>query len=487
MPDKGMLRFESPPDATLMWKIGSTSLGLAEALSELVANSVDARRYAEPLAVDIQYSSDEVSVVDDAQGMTPETLAQALVLGVNMDAVLNRTEPRKGLFGIGMKAAAASLGDRWSVVTRHADFPDEEFVFVADKRDYDRHSGDQAFRWQVEIEPRARSTGSPLDNKMSGTAIVVQELRQRATPNPGAIHAHLGRAFAPHIRAGDTITVNGEPCQAPAWDLELVDGKEFKEEFEEVCGPDGEWVIKGWVGIRKYSSNKGEYGFSLYRKDQLISHYDTTWFRTRHPMVSRVVGEAHVDFAPVNFSKIGWEINSEQWAAAKSVMVPFLVKWLDASKELTRGRGLSIETKLARAAQGVAKASKAATDSESTVLGGTDLLDSTSSDLFPKVGFRIEHDRLTFPDGEVKITNMLGSLSSVETPWDYVYSAGELQVVVNTNSTVFERLEDPEFLVMVAMSDAVMQFLVLERGISAKDAIFARNRWLHLIMGGVDE
>lgn len=482
-----VLRYESPPDATLMWKIGATSLGVAEALSELVANSVDARRYAEPLTVQIHYSTQEVSVLDDAQGMTPDTLAQALRLGVNMDAVLNRTEPRKGLFGIGMKAAAASLGDHWSVLTRHTDFPSDEFVFVADKGDYDRHSGEEAFRWEVEIERRPRALDGPLGERDSGTAIVVQELHQREAPAPGAVHAHLGRAFAPHIRAGDSIVVNGEQCQAPAWDLEMVDGTEFRENFEQRCGPNGAWVIHGWVGIRRYSSNKGEYGFSVYREDQLISHYDTTWFRTRHPMVSRVVGEAHVDFAPVNFSKIGWEVNSEQWASAREAMVPFLDKWLKASKELTRGRGVSIETKLARAAQGVERATKAAVESEAAVVGETEGDEALTGAEFPRAGFRIEHDVISFPNGDIKVTNMLGPLSSVETPWDYVYSEGELQVVINTNSTVFEELDDPEFLVKVAMADSVMQFLVLQRGVAAADAIVARNRWLHLIMGGRDE
>jgi hypothetical protein len=161
--------FESPPDATLMWKIGSTSLGLAEALAELTANSVDARRYGQPLTVEIKHTRDKISVIDDAQGMTPEILAQALRLGVNMDAVLNRTEPRKGLFGIGMKAAAASLGDRWGISTRHADRPNEEFLFVADKAEYDRHSGAtsrvgppiRAAPWAIALlAPRLSSSGS---------------------------------------------------------------------------------------------------------------------------------------------------------------------------------------------------------------------------------------------------------------------------------------------------------------------------------------
>jgi hypothetical protein len=290
--------------------------------------------------------------------MTPEILAQALRLGVNMDAVLNRTEPRKGLFGIGMKAAAASLGDRWGISTRHADRPNEEFLFVADKAEYDRHSGEADYRWGIDITSRAPDSSGPLGNRATGTAIVIERLHQREEPAPGAIPAHLGRAFGPHILSGDRIIVNAQDCQAPAWDLEFHEGREFKEDFELECGRP-EWVIRGWVGIRRYASNKGEYGFSVYRENQLISHFDQTWFRTRHPMVSRVVGDAHLDFAPVNFSKIGWEVNSEQWTAAKSAMTPYLDRWLRASRVLTRGRGVGHETKLARAAQGLDETKKA--------------------------------------------------------------------------------------------------------------------------------
>jgi hypothetical protein len=413
-------------------------------------------------------------------------LAQALKLGVNMDAVLQRNQPRKGLFGIGMKAGAASLGDRWSVFTRHADLPHDEFVFVADKADYERHAGDPDFRWSVDIQRRARDSEGPLGDRKSGTAIVIEQLRQRESPAPGAVTAHLGRAFGPHIVTGDRIIVNAQECQAPAWDLEILDGRELREEFEHPCGPNGAWIIRGWVGIRRYASNKGEYGFSVYRENQLISHYDQTWFRTRHPMVSRVVGEAHLDFAPVNFSKIGWESNSDQWAAAKAVMTPYLDGWLSASRQLTRGRGVRHETKLARAAQSLDKAGTAAGSAFASVAEGADEGELGGEER-PRGGFRIEHDILSFPDEDIKITHLLAFMNSVETPWDYVFSSGELQVVINTNSTVFGKLDDPDFLAKIAMADSVMHFLIRERGVSADRAVSARNKWLHLMMGGTDD
>ena len=110
--------FEVPPDPSLMEDIGATSFTVAEAIVELVANSLDARPEDDrKLNVDVKVSGDEVSVVDDAKGRNWTDSKEAVRLGVKMDALVGTSgTPLKGKFGLGMKTASASLGGRnWTV------------------------------------------------------------------------------------------------------------------------------------------------------------------------------------------------------------------------------------------------------------------------------------------------------------------------------------------------------------------------------------
>ncbi|MFC6734466.1 ATP-binding protein [Haladaptatus sp. GCM10025893] len=64
-----------------MEDIGAASFTVAEAIVELVANSMDAQVEGTDIEVDIYIDPSEIRVIDNAKGMNGDVLAQAVRLG----------------------------------------------------------------------------------------------------------------------------------------------------------------------------------------------------------------------------------------------------------------------------------------------------------------------------------------------------------------------------------------------------------------------
>ena len=299
--------FEVPPDPSLMEDIGATSFTVAEAIVELVANSLDARPEDDrKLNVDVKVSGDEVSVVDDAEGIDLERLKEAVRLGVKMDSIAGPRKKRKGMFGLGIKTAAASLGRSWSVVTRPLS-GEVELQVDFDLEAYSRRRGEGHFDWAVDIDER-----SPMLDGILGARErdrhVIHRLREQ-DQMPGTVLALLGSAYSPHIATGDRFSVNGTDAMPPAYEF-VADSR---QEIELLVDSRANKVIRGWVALDKRTHNSVDYGFNLYREDQLIEAWNKDWFPP-HLMTSRIVGEAHLDFVPVNFHRrLRPRIQSGSW------------------------------------------------------------------------------------------------------------------------------------------------------------------------------
>lgn len=132
MPPKTSESIDITPDPSMMEDIGSASYTLYQAINELLANTFDARTKDAkdepvPIRVDIDIKPGEsVQISDTASGMTKEILMKALTLGFKMDRIQGERS-RKGMYGLGMKTAAASLGRVWEIWTRHADSKKAEY------------------------------------------------------------------------------------------------------------------------------------------------------------------------------------------------------------------------------------------------------------------------------------------------------------------------------------------------------------------------
>lgn len=472
-------RYPIPPDRTLMEDIGATSFTLAEAIVELVANCIDARLYDGdkpiPVNVDVRVSQDEVSVRDDARGMTEEILVEAVRLGVKMDAINGNTRKRKGMYGLGLKTAAASIGRYWSVLTRPID-GDEDYFLEFDLAQYHRSPTKSVEDWQVEVETRPRTRHGPFGEQISGTIVTIKKIRDK-NPQVGSVTQLLGDAYKPHIDSGDSIVVEGVAAK-PIEPQFLPDSRIV---FDEQVGDSKKWRVKGWVALDSRTHNDGKYGFNLYRENQLIETWDKSWFRA-HLMTSRIVGEAHLDFMPVNFNKQGFTTQSEEWLATVKHMTEFLRPVVRASQDANRGR--NDETKMKRAVQGMKKALKGAPPDIDPDL--PDGAPSPSKPMVPETDTSaVTIDKIVIKGHEIYPSCIVEDWNSDVTPYDYTHAdfddgeRTDVQTVLNSASRLYQSTSDTNILGILAVADCVTRYLVERRGVEPSKAREIRDRWIY--------
>lgn len=471
------VKYDITPDPTLLEDIGAASYTVAEAIVELVANSIDARVDTEQLTIDVTASDSMVLVVDDASGMTEDVLARAVTLSVKDAVQRTAGQSRKGMYGLGMKTACASLGRYWAVVTRPVAGANDYRVEF-DLEDWTSHRGDPNFKWEVEVTRSRKDDSGPLGDRKHGTAIIVEKLRHK-DPSPGAITAQLAVAYKPHLERGDKMTVNTDSVVAASFDF--IEGSRQEIDLDVGNGH----RITGWVALDKRTHNEGNFGFNLYREDQCIETWNKQWFPA-HLMTSRIVGDANLDFVHANFHKKGFDKNSAEWKLATAKMTEFLRPVVKASRTMSIGKNDA--SRHARALDGLNKAMGASdavvglsveSFGDTSTAGGAAIAEPRNRNA---VG--VEARQLQLDDGPVQLAVTVESFASAETPWDYVYDdqARELQAVLNANSKLFQKVSDQTFLGMLALADCVAGFLVAERGLTAAAAREIRNRWLFVAL-----
>lgn len=476
--------YHIPPDQTLMEDIGATSFTLAEAIVELVANCIDARpsdKDGNPknLNIEVSVSPDEVVILDDASGMTEDILVEAARLGAKMDKFLG-VRKRKGMYGLGLKTAAASIGRYWAVHTRTAGSTEDCFL------EFDLEKYGSGSNWEIEIERRQRTSTSILGNRESGTAIIINKLRSK-TNMPAAVTRMLGDAYTPHILAGDHIFVNGYEAPPRSYDFKTV------VEFDEVIGdPKNNWHVHGWVGLDSQTHNDGEYGFNLFRENQLIETWDKSWFKA-HLMTSRIIGEAHMDFMPVNFNKQGFKTQSEEWNLTTEHMINFLRPVVKSSRDASRGKG--DETKLQRAIQGMVRAmnglSSLDSNDNSNPIDGSKVNDKDVYGNADNNKLSITANSIILKGQEIIPTWIADDWDSEEVPWDYLDSPcgenkTEVQAVLNSASRLYKETTDTNILGLLALSECVTRYLVERCSIEPSEARVIRDKWIYAALSKSD-
>ncbi|MFI5420139.1 MAG: ATP-binding protein [Nitrososphaerales archaeon] len=277
------------PDRSLMPKIGQTGYSVSQAISELVDNSIDARLEGQLLTVEVRIRPEPglVEVSDDGVGMDEEQAANSIRLAHSSK------KDKLGEFGLGLKTAATSLGKKFEIITKTLASSEEYFLEYDEEKwleigDWTKH--EMKFRQDAEL-------------RKSGTTIKVKDLRFSIYPNlPGNIRKDLSTRFAPFIENGEVqIKVNTKWCEPEPIDLKedywSPDGKEpFRFKLE--SGNE----IWGWRGLLKKGSDKGDYGFRVFRRGRLISQFAKLGFNP-HPEARQIVGELHLDHVPVTHNK----------------------------------------------------------------------------------------------------------------------------------------------------------------------------------------
>jgi predicted RNA-binding protein len=277
------------PDRSLMPKIGQTGYSVSQALSELVDNSIDARQEGRILTVEISLKANEglIEVSDDGAGMNEETAANSIRLAHS------GKQNKLGEFGLGLKTAATSLGKQFEIVTTERG-SSNEYILEYDEDKWLKN-GDWT-KHELKIKTDA-------DRMKSGTTIRVKSLRFTIYPNlPGNIRRELATRFAPYIEGGEVrIKVNTKWCEPVALSLkEDYHSPDGKEPFRLTLESGNE--VWGWRGLLRQGSEKGEYGFRVFRRGRLIMQFAKLGFNP-HPEARQIVGEIHLDHVQVTHNK----------------------------------------------------------------------------------------------------------------------------------------------------------------------------------------
>ena len=277
------------PDRSLMPKIGQTGYSVSQAISELVDNSIDAREDGKALVVEIQFDNGKnmIEISDDGVGMDEETAANSIKLAHSAK------KNKLGEFGLGLKTAAMSLGKKFQILTTQKG-SDEEYILEFDEEKWLK-SGDWT-KHEMKVK-------SGVDKKRSNTTIRIKDLRFNIYPNlSGNLRKELSTRFAPFIENGEVkIKVNTKWCEPEPLNLKteyhVPDGKEqFRMKLE--SGNE----VRGWRGLLRTGSNRGDYGFRVFRRGRLIMQFAKLCFNP-HPEARQITGAIHLDHVPVTHNK----------------------------------------------------------------------------------------------------------------------------------------------------------------------------------------
>ena len=472
-------KFNIVPDIRLLVDIGQANYQVPEAVSELIANSMDAKVDKKVISIEVEITNEFVSIIDDGKGMTRDILGEALRLAAQMDQITGNTESRKGMYGLGMKAACSSLGSHWRIISRPPE-DKNEYSIELDLNDWLKKKNRQG--WEVEVETtKFDAKTSPLGSRSHGTAIIITKLRDSET-FPTAVIEKLSMAYRPHLLAGDKILVNGNEVQPKSYDL--IDDRTWKINLD-VNGH----KISGWYGLDTRTHNDGNYGINIYREGQLVEAWNKDFLR-QHLMSSRVVGEIELPFIAANFHKLGFNKSTEEWKTVKKVMTAELRQAVRASGEMAKNKqdpmrqakaikGLDIA--LGIASSSIAGNTQSLPDEEN--LAGKTELPNENKDIETKL---VQNLNQIMFDGETyTLSYKLDVLDDETIPWDFLsdLKSKDLLAVINTQSRLFLTSTDQEFIATLALSEAVVGFLIRDLGYTYTKAREIRDNWLYNALG----
>ncbi|MEA2232330.1 MAG: hypothetical protein QOD83_2146 [Solirubrobacteraceae bacterium] len=277
------------PHVSLLAKVGQAGHSVAEAVSELVDNSLDARSDDAPVRVDVTYDvrGKWIRIVDDAGGMSRSELAQALVL-----ALSSKDAEKIGKFGLGMKSACTSLGQKFSITTCREQ---DHYEWIAE---YDETTFVSSGQWRLPIRRRKK-------RQAHGTTIYIDSNRVYHGVAQSLIK-NLAWTFRHFIADGLLVLqVNGQLVERPQHQID-------ESTLLPLAGSVAGHPVRGWVALLQVSSQRGSYGFDLVRHRRVIRRHEKIGFQA-HPQTARVIGELHLDRFATNNLKTNFVRETEEW------------------------------------------------------------------------------------------------------------------------------------------------------------------------------
>ena len=365
------------PSPRILEMIAEVDLAIYQCLAEFVDNAFDELSKAkeedpdQEHRVDIQLPtsgkadrSSEIVVADTGRGMTTEQMRTALRAGSSG----NQAFGSLGLFGMGFNVATARLG-RVTEVRSGRKGDDTWVIATIDLAEMQRMD---SYRVPLRHAPKDRNEhGTTITVKELKTDIVAKLQRQGELNSTkkmlGRIYSYILRDPARRKFSGSGVIgglglplyLNGnavKPVIPCVWDpdrtvtnkgrvVNAVQAIDFPLGDAYACMTCGHWHtnphdrcaecgsenvvqrerrIHGWLGVQRYN-HTSDFGVSFIRQGRSITHQDKGLFNfqdedtiiSEYPIEiggGRLVGEIHLDHAPVNFRKTDFDRDSRSWS-----------------------------------------------------------------------------------------------------------------------------------------------------------------------------
>ena len=275
---------------------GSEDMNVLDAINEMIANSIDSwiehgcnkKTNRQELKIDINMNPDFISLSDNAQGMDEDELK----IGLGMARATKKERPcgdqLMGMYGYGLKAATANLGDYFEVISKKKNKNICHIIMPIKKMQ-------EQNKWLSDIEEEDYNPKSKIDepNKFlkstknnSGTVIYIKQLirpnyQTELIRNDLAIswkYITKENKFGPPVK----IILNGKLIKEPTLgnysnggiipytEIDIEIPVQWKE-----SGKTQEQKAKGKIWLNYEGGQFGYGGFTLYRNLQMVSYRNT--------------------------------------------------------------------------------------------------------------------------------------------------------------------------------------------------------------------
>jgi hypothetical protein len=286
------------PHKSILPKMGQAGYSVAQAIAELIDNSIDAKTESK-LVINITLKDGLIQIEDNASGMNKLELAKAFSLAHSSK------KNKLGEFGLGLKTSCQSLGRQFNIKTsREGD--SNWFKIEYDEEDWLNSEKNNWTSYPIKISKKD-------DLNEHGTFITISKLKIRADKAIDSVRKDVGNRFSPFIQRGEVdIKVNGKQNKPFVPDLLEHTKKEFEIKL-------GENRVHGWYGLMKEGSPKGYYGFTVFRRGRMITYYDKIGI-PEHATIARITGEIHMDHVPVTHNKREFIKDSNEYLEAEEAL-----------------------------------------------------------------------------------------------------------------------------------------------------------------------
>ena len=279
--------------------LGAEDMEPLLAINEIIANSIDSwieeycgKKAKRPkLTIDINMSAKQITIQDNAGGMEPEELKNAMGFAKVQKELSDCADDLMGMYGFGLKAATANLGGHFEVVSKRKNKDLCHVVMPIHKMAQEVKAGKSGMLSDIEEKGYNKKTEikdvekafNPSKTK-SGTFIYISQIK-RTNFNPESIMNELCYAWhfftqENHLGPAVEIKFNGVKIGEPEWgrdqggqvpysSIDFEFPFSWRENTETI---DTKVQFSVWLNYRGGQYQAG--GLSLYRKLQMVSYKD---------------------------------------------------------------------------------------------------------------------------------------------------------------------------------------------------------------------